>query len=63
MKNILKSIGLLALIVFSFFYTDKVMNVVNPLITMGCLALTSYVVLKNKKNMLDVIIEEIETMK
>ena len=29
MKNILKSIGLLALIVFSFFYTDKVMNVVN----------------------------------
>ena len=41
----------------------KVMNVVNPLITMGCLALTSYVVLKNIKNMLDVIIEEIETMK
>ena len=29
MKNILKSIGLSALIVFSFFYTDKVMNVVN----------------------------------
>ena len=29
MKNILKSIGLLVLIVFSFFYTDKVMNVVN----------------------------------
>lgn len=29
MKNILKSIGLLTLIVFSFFYTDKVMNVVN----------------------------------
>lgn len=29
MKNIFKSIGLLALIVFSFFYTDKVMEVVN----------------------------------
>lgn len=29
MKNILKSIGLIVLIVFSFFYTDKVMDVVN----------------------------------
>lgn len=29
MRNILKSIGLLVLIVFSFFYTDKVINVIN----------------------------------
>lgn len=41
----------------------KMMNVITPVVTVGCLAATAYVVMKNKKNMLDVIIEEIETMK
>ncbi len=41
----------------------KMMNLITPAITLGCLAATSYLVMKNKKNMLDVIIEEIETMK
>ena len=40
----------------------KIMNVVSPVIAGACLAATSYIVLKNKKNMLDVIIEEIESM-
>lgn len=32
--------------------------------TLGCLATTSYLMMKkNKKNMLDIIIEEIETIK
>lgn len=41
----------------------KMMNVISPAITVCCLATTSYLVMKNKKTMLDVIIEEIETMK
>lgn len=41
----------------------KMMSIITPAITLGCLAATGYIVMKNKKNMLDVIIEEIETMK
>lgn len=41
----------------------KMMSIITPAITVGCLAATSYLVMKNKKTMLDVIIEEIETMK
>lgn len=41
----------------------KIMNVVSPAITVMCLATTGYLLMKNKKTMLDVIIEEIETMK
>jgi len=40
----------------------KMMSVITPAITIGCLAATGYMVMKNKKTMLDVIIEEIETM-
>ena len=29
MKNIIKTISLLVLVCFSFFYTDKVMNIIN----------------------------------
>lgn len=41
----------------------KLMNIITPAIAVGCLAATSYMLMKNKKNMLDVIIEEIETIK
>lgn len=41
----------------------KMMNIIAPAITVGCLAATGYIISKKKKNMLDVIIEEIETMK
>ncbi len=41
----------------------KAMNIVAPLVSLGCLAVTGYLVMESKKNMLDVIIEEIETMK
>lgn len=41
----------------------KLMNIVSPVISISCLAATSYLLLKDKKNMLDVIIEEVESMK
>ena len=41
----------------------KIMNTVMSITSIGCLAATTYMVLKSKKNMLDVIMEEIETMK
>ena len=41
----------------------KIMNTIMTVTSIGCLAATSYIALKGKKNMLDVIIEEIETMK
>ncbi len=41
----------------------KMMKVVVPTVAVGVLAATSYLIAKNKKNMLDIIIEEIETMK
>lgn len=42
----------------------KIMNVITSVATIGCLAATGYLVLKNQnKSMLDVIIEEIETIK
>ena len=41
----------------------KMTNIITPMIATCCLAATAYVVMQNKKNMLDVIIEEIETMK
>ena len=42
----------------------KIMNVITLSTTLGCIAATSYLVMKKKnKNMLDIIIEEIETMK
>ena len=43
---------------------NKIMNALTVTTTLGCVAATSYLVMKNKKkNMLDIIIEEIETMK
>ena len=41
----------------------KVMTVVAPVLSLGLLATTGYLLMNSKKNMLDVIIEEIETMK
>lgn len=41
----------------------KIMNAVMSVTSIGCLAATTYIALKGKRNMLDVIIEEIETMK
>lgn len=41
----------------------KIANTISSITSIGCLALTGYIVMKNRKNMLDVIIEEIETMK
>lgn len=41
----------------------KAMNMIAPIVSLGCLAATSYLIMESKKNMLDVIIEEIETMK
>lgn len=42
---------------------NKIMNIIAPTLAVGCLAATSYMLAKNKKNMLDIIIEEIETVK
>lgn len=40
------------------------MNILCPLISISCLALTGYLLyLKNGKNMIDIIIEEIDTIK
>ncbi len=42
----------------------KIMNAITISTTLGCVAATSYLVMKHKsKNMLDILIEEIETMK
>lgn len=41
----------------------KFMTFVTTMSAVGCLAATSYMALKNKRTMLDVLIEEIETMK
>lgn len=42
----------------------KIMNAIAVSTTLGCVAATSYFIKKNKKkNMLDIIIEEIETIK
>ena len=42
----------------------KIMNAIAVSTTLGCVAATSYFIMKNKKkNMLDIIIEEIETIK
>lgn len=41
----------------------KIMNTVMSVTSIGCLAATTYIALKSRKNILDVIIEEIETMK
>lgn len=41
----------------------KMMNIVTPMVSVMCLATASYLVMKKKKTMLDVIIEEIETVK
>lgn len=41
----------------------KVMNILSPTIAVGCLAATTYLLAKNKKTMLDIIIEEIEAVK
>jgi hypothetical protein len=40
----------------------KIMNSLMMLTTVSCLAATSYMALKSKKNMLDVIIEEIDSI-
>lgn len=40
----------------------KLMNVVTPMISIACLTATSYMLLKNRKNIMDILIEEIETM-
>lgn len=43
---------------------SKVTNTIASIATIGCIAATGYIVMKNKnKNMLDIIIEEIETIK
>lgn len=44
-------------------FMNKVMKVITPIISVGCLATAAYMMMEKKKNMLDVIIEEIETMK
>ena len=41
----------------------KMMDIITPAVAVGCLAATSYMLMKNKKSMIDVIIEEIETIK
>lgn len=42
----------------------KIMNAIAVSTTLGCVAAISYFIMKNKKkNMLDIIIEEIETIK
>ncbi len=42
----------------------KIMSTLAVTTTLGCALATSYLVMKNKKkNMLDIIIEEIETIK
>lgn len=42
----------------------KIINTLAITTTLGCVAATSYMIMKNKrKNMLDIIIEEIETIK
>lgn len=41
----------------------KINKLVKPMIGVGMLCTAYYLLNKNKKNMLDVIIEEIETMK
>ena len=41
----------------------KIMEIVTPTIALGCVAATTVMLAKNKKNMLDIIIEEIETVK
>lgn len=41
----------------------KTMDLLAASAAVGCAAATSYFLMKNRKNMLDVIIEEIETIK
>ena len=42
----------------------KMMNLVCPLISISCVIFTGYLLyMKNGKNMLDIIIEEIDTIK
>lgn len=39
---------------------NKIISAISTVAAVGCLATVSYIVMKNKKNMVDILIEEIE---